>query len=278
MKTDEVLDIEVRPWVRYWARIIDIIIFASFFPFFIAFVLSPIVYIDLMKQQYFFVLIMLFLYIFFEALLLSTWGTTFGKALLKVKLKNKDQSKLSYFQALKRTFLLTLKGMGFSVPIVGFITLAVAYGKLVDKHETSWDRDGGHQIRHQKIGILRILIAFIPFIIILFGLFMPTIGIDYKLSKLSKRENINLPRMVDPLTRMESVTYMNKRFIRYFSVLDENVTKSQINALAPILKQGNCKEPSIQYFIKRGVRFDFVYSLHNGRDKVTFTVVDCDGN
>ena len=153
--------------VRYWARTIDFFIFIILF-----LILENIFFEDISFYQEFsrqvpgFVLNMFlsFLYIFMEALFLSTWGTTFGKALLKVRVRNRDGTKLSYSYAFKRTFHLWILGEGMSIPIVSLIAKYRGYGNLIENFETSWDRDGEHIVTHQIIGTLRVFIILIPIV------------------------------------------------------------------------------------------------------------------
>ena len=87
---------QTRPWVRYWARMIDMILIWT--PVFISF---GIVFPEAAQNRvviHLLQFVVLSLWIPFEALLLSTVGYTPGKALLRVKVSNKNGSKLSFGQ------------------------------------------------------------------------------------------------------------------------------------------------------------------------------------
>jgi membrane protease YdiL (CAAX protease family) len=153
----------VRPWVRFVARNIDNYIFAFILGLFWAMISTS----SLPKSDIGFGLIALFLWIFVEAVFLSSWGTTFGKWLLKVKLRDNEDKKLTFPVALQRSFLVWLKGLGIGFPIVSLFTLISAYSELTKKGITTWDRDCHLIVSHQTIGIIRTAVA-----IILIGIFL----------------------------------------------------------------------------------------------------------
>jgi len=161
---------QARPWLRYWARFVDmyvlIILIVVFMLLFRAFGIDgkflnffPEIIMDI---------IILFLFIFLEALFLSTWGTTIGKALFKIRVRNIDGTKLSYKEALKRSFLVFYLGQGMGIPIFTIIVGIMSYNKLQKNGTTSWD-DGYYIVSHQILGKIRatLLIGF-PLLMIVF--------------------------------------------------------------------------------------------------------------
>ncbi len=95
-----------QTWNRYWARLIDFF-FICFCSGFVIAIVSPS---GLEMHPALFGVIILFAYIFIEAAMLSSWGATPGKALLRIRLRKDDGSKLSYGEALKRSFKVWQKG------------------------------------------------------------------------------------------------------------------------------------------------------------------------
>jgi len=75
-----------------------------------------------------------------EALLMSTIGTTPGKALFGIRVHTKDGGKLSYTTAFGRSFLVNCRGVGLGLPIVSLVALAFAYRDLRLSGTTAWDR------------------------------------------------------------------------------------------------------------------------------------------
>jgi uncharacterized RDD family membrane protein YckC len=147
-----------RPWVRYWARWIDGLL--------INFVVGIPIYTvlpDELDNRLIDQLIQastLALWIPIEAALISTFGCTPGKALLRIRVSNKDGSNLKFNQALSRGFGVWLKGLGTGlIPIVTVITCLASHQSLSKTGATNWDRDGRFKVTHRKVGMVRTLIV-----------------------------------------------------------------------------------------------------------------------
>lgn len=152
------LSVTPRPWVRLWARLLDVYIFAIACGLLIE-LIDPQ---KLQKiNQFALGIILAFAWIFVESLLLSSFGTTFGKSLFKIKITLKNSSVITYSEALSRSMKVWLRGMGAGIPLVSLITHIVAYIRLTDNGTTSWDREGNFTISHEKIGFGRILVAIV---------------------------------------------------------------------------------------------------------------------
>lgn len=146
---------QIRPWVRYGARLIDIFVgmlfleigFAVLFPAFFA------------AHANICALLSLFLWCFVEALCLSVWGTTPGKSLLGVRISMADGSSPVYRFALARAVNVWIRGLGLGLPLVGLVTMIVAYEKLTTNGITTWDQSGNFTVSHKRIGSVRGLVA-----------------------------------------------------------------------------------------------------------------------
>lgn len=150
---------QVRPWVRYWARMLDMYVL-----FIVAGIGIGVVAPDALNgkpggKDQLFAVAACFAWVFIESLLLSTFGTTPGKWLLKTKLIPPAGTTLSYSVALSRSIKVWWRGMGTGLALPSLITTLVAYSKLKDKRITSWDRDDGFTVVHYRIGPLRIIVA-----------------------------------------------------------------------------------------------------------------------
>ena len=146
---------QVRPWVRFWARLSDIYFFA-----FLCGVALGIVYppaLDLPDGVM--GALMLLIWVFVEAWLLSTWGTTPGKWPLKTTVRNSAGRKLTFSEALSRSFLVWVKGLGFGLPIVNLITLAAAHARLKREGSTSWDYKIASTVIHDRISEFRTVVT-----------------------------------------------------------------------------------------------------------------------
>jgi uncharacterized membrane protein len=95
---------------------------------------------------------------FVEAVLLSTWGSTPGKALLRISLSTSDGSTLGYITSLSRSLDVWIRGLAAGVPFVNLLTQLRAYNNLTKKGITSWDAARNLKVTHERIGPVRILI------------------------------------------------------------------------------------------------------------------------
>jgi len=156
-------DVVVRPriWVRFWARMIDY----SFFALVIGVVIG-IFKLPFIPMQSFIGMLLIFLWVFIEAFLLSTWGKTPGKWLFRISVRDQYHQKLSFSDAMNRSFSVWWLGMAAGIPIVVIVTLIVAAVKLSNAGMTSWDRSQNYQVFHGKVGVIRTLVAILYFLIL----------------------------------------------------------------------------------------------------------------
>jgi len=145
---------QVYPWRRYWARIFDITFIMPIYIFIIA-LFSPGLNYTITRMNGFIggILLLLFYLIFFEPMMLSSFGTTPGKALLGIKIRALSGKKISYTTAMRRGFLLWLNGMGIGIPLIAFFTMIIAYSKLKRNGITSWDEKCGINVIHDQLSI-----------------------------------------------------------------------------------------------------------------------------
>lgn len=152
---------QVRPWVRYWARMFDIYLAAIVGGLVIG-IFSPNAF-DKPGSEQILGLIIVFAWVFIESLLLSTMGTTPGKWFFKTSLIPPSGEKPDFSTALSRSFKVWWRGLGIGFPLASLITLIVAHGKLKKNGITTWDEDIGFTVVHERIGPVRIIVATILF-------------------------------------------------------------------------------------------------------------------
>ncbi len=117
-----------------------------------------------------FALVAIFAWVFIESLFLSTTGTTPGKWLFRIRLIPPSGEKPDYSTALSRSFKVWWRGLGIGFPLVSLITLIVAHGKLTKNGTTTWDKDDGFTVLHERIGPLRVIVAvtfFVGFLLLI---------------------------------------------------------------------------------------------------------------
>ncbi len=177
---------QVRPWVRFFARMTDYYIFSMLFSLLITFLFPG--FMEKMSQglteqstleeastdygAILFVIIVriivTFLWVFIEAFTISRYGTTFGKNLLGTRVLDKDGELLPYDRALKRSYSVWLKGVGAGFVLISWITMLFGYQALKRNGVNSWDEESGSKIVHTYFSTTRLLIILGIFILIEF--------------------------------------------------------------------------------------------------------------
>jgi uncharacterized RDD family membrane protein YckC len=142
-----------RPWVRLAARYIDLLTFATLVGGVAGVAYAPMLEIN----NVLFSMITLLVYVFVEPCMLSSWGTTPGKAMLNIHLRKTDGTKPAYAEALSRSFNVWVRGLGLGIPVVSLATCITSYKTLMREGETSWDKDGGFRIAHGNVGAGRVI-------------------------------------------------------------------------------------------------------------------------
>jgi hypothetical protein len=150
---------QVRPWVRYWARMADLFAFSLAFFLVAAFVYPPTIRMNNAVLG----MIIVFVYMFVEPIMLSSWGTTPGKALLRIRLRLHDGEKLAFSDAMGRSFRVWRSGEGLGVPIVSLIRNYISYRQLVEAGKTPWDSKGNFDYSHRIIGPARVVATIVLF-------------------------------------------------------------------------------------------------------------------
>ena len=150
---------QIRPWVRHWARSIDLCL-AGLVCGLIWETIGPPV-----NTKYVIACILpAFLWVPVEAVLLSTWGTTLGKWLLRTTVLDSTGNKLTFSAALSRSLYVWAWGLGIGFPYATLVAELFAYLDLQNKGVTRWDREGGFRISHGIIGLHRGVVTIILFI------------------------------------------------------------------------------------------------------------------
>lgn len=142
------------PLRRFVARAIDIS--------FVGFVLSILITAGLPFSHEipsYFLFIFLVILIAFEATMLTTYGTTLGKRLCGITVRGATGQKISFFKALRRTLAVWGVGMGWSLPIVSFLTPIISWVSLKKHGSTKWDRDYGCRLFYKKVSKTAVLLS-----------------------------------------------------------------------------------------------------------------------
>lgn len=145
---------QVRPWTRYFARLTDIYLFSIIVGIMAALYAPSILNVPDVVLT----IGILFAWVFQESILLTNCGTTPGKWLFKINVRDSRGRKLSFSDALNRSFSVLFKGFGAGVPFISLFALLSSKSKLKRDGITSWDEEGGYVVTHEKIGVARSIV------------------------------------------------------------------------------------------------------------------------
>jgi len=147
-------DLTPRPWVRFFAKVFDMSLVAA--PIIaVAPAMFPLGGLAAWLLQ---IVMAGLAWLLIEPLVLAAFQTTPGRALLSTKLIYEKGQQIPLGAAYDRTLRVYIKGMGLGLPIVYLFTYFVAYRHLMTRGTTSWDEDGGFEVRHGKLSGLRIML------------------------------------------------------------------------------------------------------------------------
>ena len=154
-----------HPWRRLFARMVDICTAGTVLFLLLIFAFSatmPVQAAGFAKavENPIVAYIMLYLvWLLAEALLLSLFGTTPAKWLFGIRVEHPGGNLLSFSEALNRSFMVFVQGLGFGIPLVSLFTQFFAYRRLTKTGTTLWDTSVDAVVLHKKWGVVRALVC-----------------------------------------------------------------------------------------------------------------------
>jgi hypothetical protein len=85
-----------------------------------------------------------------EPFLLSRIGTTPGKAVFGLKISSPEGGRLTYHEALLRTYLVLKVGMGFQIPFYGLYRMYKSYKVCSEEEILLWDEDVSYTMKDEE--------------------------------------------------------------------------------------------------------------------------------
>lgn len=167
-ETDNSSSYPFHPWRRYFARMLDMLIYSIIWTAFLAFVFHVNVSDRSGIDGILDTLVELIMMLFLEPLLLHVYGTTPGKFIFGLRIDNKESEHLSYAEGLERTFSMIGTGMGFNIPIYNLICYWKSYRICSENEILPWDEYTSYKIKDTSWyrGCLYIVSYFICFAVI----------------------------------------------------------------------------------------------------------------
>lgn len=134
------------------------------------------------------------LMLFLEPLSISLFRTTPGKYILGITLSNVNGSKLTYKEALVRTFKMFVYGMGCSIPIYEIWCYWESYGRCIEGKGTKWDNP--QLIDYQFAERSRVRITVRVALCIIFSIFF-LVGVRFYQLTPPNKGNLTLEEYVE---------------------------------------------------------------------------------
>lgn len=164
-----------HPWRRLFARMIDNII--GLIPFLLmilalnAFMPTQMGRIlGVLDNPILAAVVFLLFLMPIEACLLSLFGATLGKWLFGIRITHSNGNLLSFSEALKRSCLVFVQGVGLGIPLIAIFTQIFAYRRLTKTGQTKWDFSINALVHHKKWGVFRWIICTLSVVAALFVL------------------------------------------------------------------------------------------------------------
>lgn len=292
---DEWAGYEVReqagPWPRLWARFLDVklltlpvafvagLVFPTFF-------LKPIFNDE--SGSYLIGFMCLPAVMLLDALIQATFGTTIGKALAGIRLETIRHEKLDAATAIKRNFMVYFRGLLVGIPLLTLISISKSRDTLQNEGQTSWDRDLFTRVYAEGSSQARTILVFIA--VLLVQAF--SVGLDraqqaaqesYSSSSNVRAStepaidpiaaqlagevsglNADLPKMVDAITRLESVEATGRTITYKYSLIHRD---AEDDVLRKFILKRNCADKKMQELMRDyQIEYRYLYSIPNRGD------------
>ncbi len=146
---------ENQPWRRWLARGVDYAVAAFMLGFALAFIAPETSIFD---NNLMATLVVCAFWVIAEAFVQAWFGSTPGKALFAISVKQRDGRSLRVHQALARSLRVWVFGVGVGLPLISLFTMAHAHGRLRRQGATSWDEKGNLVVSYDSLGPVRIAV------------------------------------------------------------------------------------------------------------------------
>ncbi len=188
-----------RPWMRFWARYFDLIVIGVIM-FFTMRIFSP----ELTKKVNPLVLIgvTLPLWFIFEAVVMSTFGTTPGKSILRIRVRRLDGTIPNFNVFFKRGMFIWFMGEAVGIPGLFFLSNFMSYLILLKSKKTTWDERLDLVVSHGRVNDNRVgfFVFLFVLMIILFTLYIAGFNLEFKKNLTQKT-----PAVIPSEQRTETV-------------------------------------------------------------------------
>jgi hypothetical protein len=164
----------VHPWIRLWARSLDVALVAVpiGFAWWQWYRPEALGWFNVML----FGMLVPFVWLLIEPVLISRFATTPGKWVFSFHVTNPDGSRLSFMQALRRADMVWAKGLGAGTPLIGQLLMAAQHYRLSRDAKAFWDEEGPFEVHHGALQPSRIIGAIALLILALVAAWLALTG------------------------------------------------------------------------------------------------------
>lgn len=284
--TDEYRKLHVRPFIRFFAKLLDIYLFAFIVGFFSVLLYPAFINMNTAITS----IIILFLWICIEPFFLITFGITLGRYLLLIALRDANGNKLNYKTAYKRGFMVWGAGLGFGIPLLNIITLYLSYAKLNSTGSTLWDEKNNLTVTHGSINYVRGITAGV-LIAIFFSLSLLGSFEDYRTDRMRnspsyyasqiEKQNKDLPVMIDSETEFTKMVFENDTLYYHYRLVNTPTTKVNKEKFHDFMHKQiiehacNKSEPNETLSLGYNLSFNYVDKAGEPLTTILITPSDC---
>lgn len=156
----EWIDFSWLAFRRFFARLLDLFLVTAF----CLFILESTFF----DESRVFMIIFIFLTIIYESLFIYFFGATIWKKLFWIKILDSNWYKLSFSQSFKRTISSLFLWNIFYIFPLSIISQIYQFSKFLKDWSTTYDKNNNYLIKYKKISILRKILAFFGFCLLIF--------------------------------------------------------------------------------------------------------------
>lgn len=159
---DKSVIVNYHPWRRYFAKTIDYFLYSMVVNIIVMALIVynldesvQYAYLELIEIQALYAVLSNFYWFVAEVFVLGVSGTSPGRWLYNIHIRNNDGLRLGFSESVQRSASLYFKGLGLGLPVIILITSLLSYNKLTKDGITSWDAEQKLRVSHGKMSVLR---------------------------------------------------------------------------------------------------------------------------
>lgn len=154
-------------WRRFWARQLDYQLFALTVMMLMVMYTGPDsgLLLLFLGNTGVIGIALVFVFVFVESALLSSFGTTPGKWLLAISIKDQHGNNPSLPMSMARSLSVWVRGVAMGIPLIQLLTFWYSYGELLEKQRSKWDEYAGTHVAVSAMDGARLILLVLALIL-----------------------------------------------------------------------------------------------------------------